>query len=332
MSVNMVYVNVLVICITVLQAIESPTGPLVDRTRHEASDIAKLAALTRIDHSTIFFRWENTGYIRDGVFHPIVFNDPVRKPLEQGKCRGRAVSRDGSRIAYVVPTADDARCTVLVRDLRTDADSRLVDVEESWGPLAWSWDDNEIAYQRRGGIFAVSTKDGHERTLAHLPTKVAGEETAEIHSIDWFHKYSGLLANVVVCLPTGTGGKWKTCNLTDYVLTLGPDASRVVAVGGGATVSPQRDEIAFVTSTNAEVIGVDQRYADRITTIPFTLWWLPIFREDPIHVVWSPEGDRFWFSTILDEESHHSFYLVDVKTRARQRLLTHTSIYATDWR
>src|SRR3954466_13980349 len=103
-------------------------APLLEhRGRHEAGDIAKLAALTRIDHSMIFFRGHTkSGYVRDGDFHQVALkhNPETRDVL----CRGRAVSRSGSRMAYVVPANGHDRCTILMRDLRPALDSPLLDI------------------------------------------------------------------------------------------------------------------------------------------------------------------------------------------------------------
>jgi hypothetical protein len=52
------------------------SSSLEHRQRYEEADIAKLAALTRVDHSTIFFHgYTKSGYVRDGQFHPLVFLD-----------------------------------------------------------------------------------------------------------------------------------------------------------------------------------------------------------------------------------------------------------------
>jgi len=307
---------------------------LEHRQRHEAADIAKLAALTRIDHSTIFFSGHTkSGYVHDGDFHRVALIE--RKEARDVLCRGRAVSRNGSRIAYVVPANDHERCTILVRDLPTDVDSPLVDIEESRGLLAWSWDDGELAYQRRAGVFAVSMKDGGERSVAHLPLRVNGREPVGswgLISIDWFHQRSEILVNADICVPTTSPGE---CKETGHILILKPDDSRVVALGSGGAVSPLRDQIGFVTATNAEVIDADQPNRRRITSVPFMLLSIPPFAREETwwsRVVWSPQGDRFWFSTVQDEEFNSNYYLINVSDRSRRRFLVNTSLDITDWR
>ena len=303
------------------------------RQRYEEADIAKLAALTRVDHSTIFFHgYVKSGYVRDGKFHSLVLQD--LKESRAVWCRGRATSRDGSRIAYVIPTDDLARCRILLRDLDTDADNQLLEVVESWGPLAWSWDDTEIAYQRQGGIFAVSTRDGQERNLARLPPRISGRPSSSwrVTSIDWFHRRSELLANTAICVPTG---KPRECQNTGHVLMLGPDDSQVLALGWGAAISPMRDELAFLTGSDAQAIDANTSSRRRITSVPFHILSIPPFIRQETgwsRVVWSPQGDRFWFSTVLDEEFNGNEYLVDIKDGKRRRVLKDTSLDIVDWR
>jgi hypothetical protein len=310
------------------------SSSLEHRRRYEEADIAKLAALTRVDHSTIFFHGSTkSGYVRDGQFHPLVVLD--RKESRAVPCRGRAISRDGSRIAYVIPSDDQARCRILLRDVETDTDRQLVEVVESWRPLSWSWDDTEIAYQRHGGIFAVSTRNGRERRVARLPLQINGRQPSgswRVESIDWFHRRSELLADVVICVPTGEPGE---CQETGHVLMLGPDDSRILALGRGAAISPTRDQIAFLTASNAQMMDADTSSQRRITSVPFYILSIPPFiREETFWstVVWSPQGDRFWFSTVLDEEFNSNYYLVDLGDGRRRRVLKNTSIDISAWR
>src|SRR6476660_5089067 len=69
------------------------TEAVEHRRRYEASDIAKLAAITRADHSTVFFHgFTASGYVRNGTVHDVVLR-VVKEPLHL-QCRGEAVSRD----------------------------------------------------------------------------------------------------------------------------------------------------------------------------------------------------------------------------------------------
>ena len=69
-----------------------------------------------------------------------------------------------------------------------------------------------------------------------------------------------------------------------------------------------------------------------MTTIPASLN-LPFFREwvGP-NMMWSRDGDRLLFGTVIDEESHGNYYLVEMKSGRRQRVLANTSIDIMDWR
>jgi hypothetical protein len=116
---------------------------------------------------------------------------------------------------------------------------------------------------------------------------------------------------------------------------LGPDDGQLVALGGGAAVSPVRDQIAFLTSSNAQMIDVDTSSRRRITSVPFYILSIPPFLREETgwsKIVWSPQGDRFWFSTILDEEFTSNYYVVDLRDGKRRRVLKDTSIDISDWR
>jgi Tol biopolymer transport system component len=116
---------------------------------------------------------------------------------------------------------------------------------------------------------------------------------------------------------------------------LAPDDSRLLALGLGAAVSPVRDQIAFITATDVQVIDADQSNRRRITTVPLTLLSIPPFLREEIwwsRVSWSPQGDRLWFDTVLDEELNSNYYLVDVRNGKRRRILSNTSLDAIDWR
>ncbi len=223
----------------------------------------------------------------------------------------------------------------MLRDIETNADRQLAEVTESWGPLTWSWDDTEIAYQRQGGIFAVSTRDAGERRVVRLPLQVNGRQPSRgwvVKSIDWFHRRSELLGDVDICVPTAEPG---ACQETRHTLMLGPDDSQVVALGGGAAISPVRDQIAFLTSSNAQMIDVVTSSRRRIASVPFYILSIPPFLREETgwsKIVWSPQGDRFWFSTILDEEFSSHYYLVDLRDGRRRRVLKDTSIDISDWR
>ena len=301
------------------------------RRGHESSDIAKLAAITRSDHSTIFFDGLTaSGYVRDGTVHYLELRI-VKEPLNL-RCRGRALSRDGTRIAYVVVADDAKRCEILVRDLRTDRDTRLVYVAQSYLMLAWSWDDAEIAYHGPAGIMAVSTIDGDERVVAPSPLRVNGTPITGgyfLEPVDWLHDESELVVDANICVPTGEPG---TCQHEHHTLLVSPGGdSRLLALGKSPSVSPTGDLIAFASKSHVEVIHADGSHRRRVTKIPASLN-LPFFREWVANMMWSRGGDRLLFGTVIDEESHANYYLVEVESGRRQRVLANTSIDIMDWR
>ena len=302
------------------------------RRRYEASDIAKLAAITRGDHSTIFFHgFTASGYIRDGTVHHVELR-VVKEPLHL-QCRGQAISRDGARIAYVLVASDLRRCEIVVRDLRTDRDTTLAHIAESYRMLAWSWDDGEIAYQGPAGIMAVSAISGHERVVARRPLRINGVPISggySLQSVDWLHDHSELVLDASICVPTGEPG---TCQETNHTLLVSAGGdSRLLAVGKSPSVSPAGDLIAFATKSHVEVINADGSNRRRLTRVP-ALFDLSFFREwlGP-NTMWAPGGDRLMFGTIIDEESNGNYYLVEIKSGRRQRVLTNTSIDVTAWR
>ena len=309
------------------------------RQRFEERDLGVLAALTRLDHSTIFFHgYTRSGYVRDGVVHNITLREPVgRTDLD---CRGRAVSRDGARIAYVVPDEVSRRCVILVRNVVTSVETPLVEVSDSQGPLAWSWDDREIVYERTHerslGLFAVSTTDGRERLLAGLPIRSDANvpiSSWELKRVDWLHNRSGLIISVDVCIPDREPG---SCHGSGQVLRLSAGGDgHLLAVGWGASVSPANDRVGFVSSSTIEAIDADGSNRRRVVSVPFGCWFLPFFGREETgwsSVVWSPAGDRLIFNTVLDEEFNSNYYLVDAGRRTRRPLLKDMSIDILDWR
>jgi len=317
-------------------------------TRHEDSDIAKLAAITRADHSTIFFHGLiKSGYVRDGNIQIMTLKRAdAPSPL---KCRGEAISRDGTRIAYVT-TRDEARgCHIVILDFKSGEVMKLPDTEVSGSILSWSWDDKEIAYvggrklnllkqeyMGPGAVVAVSLADGRQRTVAWLPLRIVGKPPGEVGnllSIDWLHKRSELVVDVSICVPIRD--PWPgTCRVEVHTLLLSSENSRVLAVGGEAAVSPVVDHIAFVAQDGVWVIEADGSKRRRITTVPSVAFFLPFFKEETgwSKVVWSPSGDRILFNTIIGEEFFNNFYLVDFKSGKRRQVLKKSLLDITAWR
>ena len=304
------------------------------RQRFEQRDIAIIAALTRADHSTIFFHgYTQSGYVRDGVIYTNAPGDD--RSRQATRCEGRAISRDGMRIAYVPPADRTAGCRVTVRYPGTGVDKEIAEIPESWGVLAWSWDDRELVYQRAGGLFAVSTTTGNERRLCRLPPRISGTVPPgswKITAVDWPHEGSDVVVSVTICAPTREPG---TCSETGHVLRMSSEDSRVLAMGWGAAVSPAANRVGFMTDSTVEAIDFDGSNQSRIVTVPFATWFLPFLGRETTgwsRVIWSPRGDRLVFSTVLDEEFNGNAYVVDVRRQTRRALLRNTSIDILEWR
>ena len=181
--------------------------PSVAQQRQHAAAIAKLAAITRPDHSTLFFRitgFQISGYVRDGTVHMLALDRT--KSSSHFRCVGEAISRDGSRLAYVNATEDGQRCRIVVLDIETKREKVLAEIDSvqtGHSVLRWSWDDTEIVCHELRGIFAISVKDGSRRRLARLPFR--GDSwtwnDVVVHSLDWLHDRSELVADASACVP-----------------------------------------------------------------------------------------------------------------------------------
>jgi hypothetical protein len=302
--------------------------------RREESDVAKLAAITKVDHSTIFFLGRSvSGYVRNGSVYVLDLPQTAFDPRRR-RCSGRAVSRDGTRLAYIVTVDDGRRCEILVRDLEKGSDVRLAEVVESFGMLSWSWDDREIAYQTRRGIFAVSVADGQERIVVTTPLVLdTGPQPSRSYllSADWLHNRSELLGDLSVCIPASNPA---ICNITRQTLLLSPGNSRQLTVGGGAAESPSEGQIAVVTHGDLRVMKMDGSPPRKVIGMPLGRFCNACIAEftNWSKIVWSPSGDRVWFSTMNKRSFSANSYLVDLGTKRRRRILKNTFVIVTDWR
>jgi hypothetical protein len=49
-------------------------------------------------------------------------------------------------------------------------------------------------------------------------------------------------------------------------------------------------------------------------------------------IVWSPDGNRLFFGTIVSENRRDNLYLLELKSGRREPFLSHTSIAIRGWR
>jgi hypothetical protein len=307
------------------------------RQRYEDRDIAKLAAITQVDGSAMFFHgFTKSGYVRDGRFHRIDLKRPEEEPFRP-LCRGEAVSSDGTRIAYALVVDDAARCRIVIHDLRTGHERTLANVNESRRRLTWSWDDTEVAYHSLEGFFAVSVADGRQRTLARLARatlRVNGQARhigGEVQSLEWLHHRPEFVVSAPLDVPTREPG---TSSSEHHVLLVSSNDSQILAVAGGAAVSPASDQIAFIEGSHVEVINADGSGRRRVANAPPGGFFLPFIKQDIgwSRVRWAPAGDRLLFDSVLDEEFNSNTYIVDIKSGKRKRVLANTSLDVTAWR
>ena len=304
------------------------------RQRYEDRDIAKLADITHVDGSAIFFHgFTKSGYVRDGRFHPIDLKKVKEDPFRP-RCRGEAVSNDGTRIAYALVGDDAPVCRIVIRDLSTGHERNLASIKESRGRLTWSWDDTEVAYHSPEGFYAISVADGRERTLARLPLRVNGQPRhigGEVQSLEWLHHRPQFIVSAPLDVPTREPG---TSASEHHVLLVSSNDGQILAVASGAAVSPASDQIACIEGSRVEVINADGSERRRVANAPPTVFFLPFIKEDIgwSRVVWAPAGDRLLFASVLDEEFNSNTYLVDIKSGKRKRVLANTSLDVTAWR
>lgn len=302
-----------------------------ERSR-ELADLAKLAAMTRTDHFVIFFAsLVGQGYVSDG--NVALFTADPDDLYSGSDCYGSAISKDGSRIAFARPSIRSRACRIELQDLRTGEERTLTEADLRGVHLTWAWDDSQILFVAKEGIVAVSIADGTKRVLGRLPLRVGGKlptEGWQLFSVDWLHHRPELVLDAGICTPTGEAGECE--NQRKVVLWLSGD-SRVLDSGACAAVSPTDDSIAFVAKDGVVVMKADGTDRRIVTPVPSTAFFLPFIKEDPwTSIVWSPDGQRLWFNTIIDEGGRMNVYLVDVRRGRRKRVLTHSMVRIIAWR
>jgi len=302
-----------------------------ERSR-ELADVAKLAAITHADQSTIFFTGLiGAGYARNGKISMLArFSGDF---YARHECYGSAVSQDGTRLVYAAPSTIPPDCRLTLQDLETGQEKELTETGPRPAPMSWSWDDSRILYQSANGVLAVSVVDRGKQVLGPLPLHIRGNlpfEGWQLFSVEWFHQRPELMLDAELCVPAGKPGG---CIVRRYVLILSTEGSRLLDAGACASVSPKRDSVAYVANDGVVVMNADGTDRRTVTPLPSTVFFLPFFKEEPwTSIVWAPDGQRLWFNTIIDEGGRTNAYLVDVKKGQRNRILRHSMIIVTAWR
>lgn len=297
----------------------------IDHRQNE--DVAKLAKQLRAEPSTVFAAGPTEWfYIRDGKATKI----PSSPQEYSVYCSSIAVSHDGTRVAYATRLKEAGRCQVFLLDLATANETKLAEINTSATRLFWSWDDHEILYSGQKGINVVEAKTGVQREIGALPLRVEGKiptEGWQILGVEQFHDRPELLLDTEICVPTKHPGE---CLGTPQALLFSKQQGRRLDYGAGAAVSPLTDRIAYVAEdglTTNDPNGSNRRVITRVPAFRGLLKELP---SGPL--VWSPNSDRIWMHTMIDEGGNLNVYLVDLKHRSRRRILKHTVLRVVAWR
>ncbi|MGH9200007.1 MAG: hypothetical protein ACRD2A_02080 [Vicinamibacterales bacterium] len=223
----------------------------------------------------------------------------------------------------------------MVLDVTTNRERNLADVDTvhtGASVLRWSWDDTEIVYQELGGIFALSTTDGSRRLLARVALRDETKTWKDlvVHSLDWLHERSQVVADVSDCVAMREQGK---CEYQHHVMLSSGDRLRPLAMGTGVAVSPTGDRIAFATKDSLQIIDADGSNRRPLVSVP-RVPLFPWVREDTeqSRLVWSPNGNRLWFGTAGGEEYSTTQYLVDVQRGTRRRVVSDGFVEIVAWR
>jgi dipeptidyl aminopeptidase/acylaminoacyl peptidase len=295
----------------------------------EKSGVDKIAQLTAKEHSTILFAIadQQIGYAKDGHVEWINSNhDPQRT-----RCAWPhpALSHDGLRVAFVSDGDKPKHCRIVIQDMPTGTRREVIDTTDDPGEISWSWDDTEIAFADKG-ISAVSVKDGVKKVLLPFPMeKLGGREfTFWVWCpMQWLHNGKDLVVELKTEIPTKELGTYED---QSNVLFVSGGTARVIDIGSQPAVSPIADQIVYYAPKGIMTINAASTEPKLLAKPPSTL----LFFKDELFwkIVWSPDGNRLFFGTIVSENRRDNLYLLDVKSGHFDRFLSHTSITIRGWR
>jgi dipeptidyl aminopeptidase/acylaminoacyl peptidase len=309
-----------------IQSDEAETKALLE---HEKPGIEKIAQLSAKEHSTILLALADLliGYARDG--HVQWINSGRNYRHVTCGWPHPALSHDGLRVAFVSDSANHGHCQIVIHDIRTGAQRELIETTADPGEISWSWDDTEIAFFDHG-ISAVSVLDGARRVLLPFPLKKIGtyEFTYWVwNPVQWLHNDKDLVVELKTEIPTKEAGTFT--EQSNLLIVSGGDA-RVIDIGSQPAVSPISDRIAYYASEGVVAINADATGKTVLGKPPHGL----LFGKDDLFwkIVWSPDGNRLVFGTIVSENRRDNLYMLDVKSGRRESFISHTSITIRGWR
>ena len=294
----------------------------------EKPGIDKITQLTAIEHSTILFTIADymIGYAKEGHFNWITSTDTYHA----GNCSWThpALSHDGLRVAYVTDSVIPKHCRIMIYNIPTATQQKLVETEDEPGEVMWSWDDTEIVLFERG-ISAVSVKDGVKRAILPIPWKRISDrqfESGVWYLMRWLHNGKDLVVELNTELPTKEPG---TYTEQSNLLLVNGGAARLLDVGSQPAVSPLSDRIAYYAPEGIVAINADGTGRTVLSKAPSRMIF---FKEDLFgNIVWSSDGNRLFFGTIVSESREDNLYLLDVKSGRHEQFLSHSSIMIRGW-
>jgi dipeptidyl aminopeptidase/acylaminoacyl peptidase len=297
-------------------------------TEVEKPGINKVAQLTAREHSTILFTVADhaIGYAKDGAVEWI--NPDHQSSRNSCAWPHPALSHDGMRVAFVSDGDTPEHCRIVIHDILTGAERELVETADDPGEISWSWDDAEIAFFDHG-ISALSVRHGVKRLILSFPVKKIGDHEFTFwvwYPMQWLHNGKDLVVELNTEIPTKEPG---TYNQQSNLLLVTGGNARMIDIGSQPAVSPISDRIAYYASEGVAAINPDKTGKAVLADAPRTL----LFFKGELFwkIVWSPDGNRLFFGTIVSENRRDNLYLLDVKSGRREQFLSHTSIAIRGW-
>jgi hypothetical protein len=292
----------------------------------ERPGIDKIAHLTAKEHSAILFTVGDyiIGYAKEGRTQWINSTDRRARPCGWPH---PALAHDGSRVAFVSDSDTPTHCRITIHDTSTGEERQLIDVTDDPGEISWSWDDSEIAFFDHG-IWAVSVRDGTKRVLLSSGGMKIDDRQFVFwvwYPMQWLHN-GELVAELQTEIPQKEPGTYvEQSNL----LLVKDGSARVIDIGSRPSVSPVSNRIAYYAGANVVVINSDGTAKNVLAKAPTQML---VFKEDLFgNIVWSPDGSRIFFGTIVSESRSDKLYLLNVQSGRREEFLSHTSITIRGW-
>lgn len=294
----------------------------------DQNGIDKIVRLTAAEHATILFSVadQSIGYARDGQLEWVDAGHDQQR-VECGWPHP-ALSHNGLQVAFVSDGKRPKSCEILIRDMRTGIQRELIETDDDPGEISWSWDDTEIVFLDHV-MSAVSVKDGSTTILLPSSRRKIGDREFEFwvwYPMQWFHNDKDLVVEANLEISTRESG---TYDQQSNLLLVTGERARLIGPGSQPAVSPIADQIAYYASDGVVLADLDMERRTVLTNAPRYL----LFFEEELFwkIVWSPDGSRLFFGTIVSEDRRDNLYLLGVKSHRREKFLSRTSITIRGW-